>query len=429
MLKIDWSRCVFRPVQQDVYDCECEGVSPPTSKTGGSTIHLCEDTSYVFLRARILPVSLLVAQVQEAKELAKGSKEGKWPVTLGGRVCEIWAKGASRWFPYVIELNGTRILWSGKTAVDEGKWNFEIQFGSALLWRCGGIGGAFEAIKQWFGAAGICIEGNLLSLNDVACDVVGVDIEQFAARVLSGRCVRRAREVHPFVKGGGVVSAAALAAAAGEGDDVDSFRCVLKGLRLESFTVGGKTAPLKVAFYDKVAELKKDKVKQALFREIWGDGVEVVTRCEFKMRREFLADCGVKTVEDYLVHRRQILAYLSRHWFRLTEDPVEKNHTIRARMWSTWAALVKAIETKFGVPRTQVVRLHPVRCDARQLEQQVIGCLATVVAWKRGRDLTAAEALDTLSCEMVRIFGNVEGLDFRERVAKAVAKVQKTLGG
>lgn len=432
MLKIDWRNCVIpgakrKFVMRQSYTRRTP--NPPTSKTGVGKIHVCEDTSYVFVRGRVLNSpggadGEFEVAVKTAKELAKGSKEGQWPAIINGQAVTVWAKGASRWFPYVIEINGTRLLWSGKTTEIDGKYNFEVQLGSATLWRLGGLGEAWAALLGLFSIFGIIVEVDLLSRNDVANDVIGVHVEQFGARVLSGRCVRRARRCVPRWKAAKNGDEMRRADRAGDVVPDESFVPIFNGMRLETLTVG---SDLQVIMYDKVAELKRDKIKEALFRKIWGN-VETVTRVEFKMKREFLEECGVRSVADYLGHRKNILAYLARHWFRITEEPVQKNHTIRARMWGVWREIVEALETQFGVAREQIVRVHSQTIDSEQMDKQILGCLASVVAWKAGRDLTEAEAAETLSGEVLRLFSGVYWPDFAARAAKAIAKARKTLG-
>jgi hypothetical protein len=433
MLKIDWRNCVL-PGAKRVFNARKNytrrAAIPLTSKTGVGKIHICEDTSYIYVRGRVLssPAGAdgeFETAVKTAKELAKGSKEGQWPAVINGQAVTIWAKGASRWFPYVVEINGTRLLWSGKTIEVDGKYNFEIQLGSATLWRLGGLGEAWAAMLALFSVFGIIVEVDLLSRNDVANDVKGVHVEQFGARVLSGRCVRRARRCVPRWKTAKAGDEMRRADRAGDVVPDESFVPIFNGMRLETLTVG---SDLQVIMYDKIAELKRDKIKEALFREIWGPGVEVVTRVEFKMKRDFLEECGVRSVADYLGHRQNIMAYLARHWFRITEDIVEKNHTIRARMWGVWSEIVEALEVQFGKPREQIVRVHSQTIDTDQMDKQILGCLATVVAWKAGRDLTEAEAAETLSGEVMRLFSGVHWQDFNARASKAIAKARKTLG-
>jgi len=131
---------------------------------------------------------------------------------------------------------------------------------------------------------------------------------------------------------------------------------------------------------DKILELRGQPDKQAVFAEKWEGmgGHEHVVRVEFQLRRNsirrLLGDGRIDTVEDYFREKAVIWAYLTREWFRLTDEPVDaKNRNQdRAKTWPVWEVVQRAMGDD-ALPARRLERIG--KADVSAWVAQGISCL------------------------------------------------------
>jgi uncharacterized protein YuzB (UPF0349 family) len=191
------------------------------------------------------------------------------------------------------------------------------------------------------------------------------DISEFMAAIFDQRWVCTARKYHFH----------------GEGS-----RCAP-----DTFTLG---SAIQICIYDKRKELFENQEKQPfklalMVRNCFGDDWLVngkpVTRVEFRIRRDVLKDMGIDSVKDLLECEQGLAHYCCHSWFRLVEEEKVKGHTHEQEVALIWQEVQAAFEKWFpGLEghNKPVERVYskPLRCSARQLELQALGCLSKAAA-------------------------------------------------
>ena len=205
--------------------------------------------------------------------------------------------------------------------------NVWCEVGSIPLASFGGGAGAWDFIEGVFKAEGVPIQRDVLSRVDPYSDTDQVDVAELRRRYEDGYKVCRAVNSAQYV----------------EIEPYSMGRAYFKGMKCTGFTIG---QTLRLRVYDKAEELKKNPVKWAVFAERYDGIPETLTRTEFQIRRSILKELyipgsdvpRIDSVRDYLRNRVAIWEYLTKSWFRLTEelpDAANKNQT-REETWTVW---------------------------------------------------------------------------------------------
>ena len=172
----------------------------------------------------------------------------------------------------------------------------------------------------------------------------------------------------------------------------------------QTFRLGGN---IQVCLYDKRAEMfammKKNPVKfslmvQECFGEEWLTQEIPTTRIEFRLRREFLKDVGIDSMDDLLEKEAGLAYYCCHSWFRILAEPKKKGHTHEQETSELWREVQDAFEKWFpGVDghREDVKRNKNkvLRCSEEHLIKQACGCLATAASMSLGVADSAGESL------------------------------------
>lgn len=129
----------------------------------------------------------------------------------------------------------------------------------------------------------------------------------------------------------------------------------MTGEALETFYQGAKSSPIQLRIYHKSLEVAQGGTKYWLY-DIWkvkpGSNV---WRVEFQLRRPFLNELGVNSVDELLAQAGGIWRYLTSDWFslRLSDD----SNVTRRTVLPAWAT-VQGCAEKFG-PATEIERKVP----------------------------------------------------------------------
>jgi hypothetical protein len=158
------------------------------------------------------------------------------------------------------------------------------------------------------------------------------------------------------------------------------FTSYKQGRRRTGFAIG--TGDIRLRVYDKRLECAKP-AKWQTWLERWGlsalPGDETVVRFEWQLRRGFLKQFGIETLDDFLARAGDVLAYLNESWFRLAGPPAGKRHKRETlRVWSSVAAAFVSGLWSRGVGAKRVKVVPVVDVDA--LLAQAAGCLRGVAA-------------------------------------------------
>lgn len=190
---------------------------------------------------------------------------------------------------------------------------------------------SWQDARSLIHSLGGTISSEILSRADICLDLPGVQMSAFTAAFDAHQYITRARTRGKIESNGTTVSF-------------------------------GKP-PLRCIIYDKVAELatKSDNtVQTAMIERRWGGDVpEYATRIEFQVRRPALTRRGVSTIEDYFRLRGDLVADLTKNWLRLTDGPVDRSHTTRAKTLPLWQDVQEGFAQWTGQPSGQTLAPVP----------------------------------------------------------------------
>lgn len=145
---------------------------------------------------------------------------------------------------------------------------------------------------------------------------------------------------------------------------------------LTGIQVGKGNVVLRI--YDKIAEMtqKNDENKKNHFQEIWKNQ-ENVTRIEYQLRREFLNDYNINTLEQLEQKINEIWLYLTESWFRHTQKPVDrinKNQT-DSKISNFWKQVQKNSGKILNILKKRIKKNI---CNVKSLVNQATGCLVSI---------------------------------------------------
>ena len=344
-------------------------------------------------------------KLSAAQKLAqKGNGKGSL-VRIGMVECLVrpaGGRGGGLYFSWIVEGLGVRI-----SIMDRGRPfgetpNVRIHVGAIRLLheRLDRVHAATKLLVEEMGCK---VVGEKLSRVDACLDLVGVGVSEFVEPFVRGRCIRRGRKFGVY------------------GD----------GLSFTGFHVGNGAIRLRI--YDKVAECKGDAVKWDLMvaRVYGGEVPEVASRVEFQLRRKVLKECEVETVADWMSKRAEILEYLNREWFRLTDDDVDRDNSTRFGPSRLWGRVCEGFATWAGPAFIAAVRTRVKRSamDVEALVRQAIGCLTSAAA-RRAWSIHTMPDVVRMMIEFVESYEYLEpSVVARYQAKRAESDASLCLGG
>lgn len=185
----------------------------------------------------------------------------------------------------------------------------------------------------------------------------------------------------------------------------------LKNDILETYYVGSPSSPIRLRIYDKEKEIHAKGTKY-WFADIWkSDDITNVWRVEFQMRRPFLKQFGIDSLEELWQKIGGVWVYLTEEWVSLRLQ--DNDRTARRSVLPWWETVQKAgnvFNTPSGMRRYgQDDILAPVEWYV----SHVGGCLASFAARLKIDD--CAEAVKAL-CDNLE--GHWRQKDFKSEVTK-----------
>ncbi len=181
------------------------------------------------------------------------------------------------------------------------------------------------------------------------------------------------------------------------------------GETLETFYHGAKGSPIQLRIYDKGLEIAHGGTKW-WFYELWGVRTDAtVWRVEFQLRRQYLKESGVNSMEDLQARVGGMWKYLTTDWcsLRLNDDANVTRRTVHP-----WWNAVQAVAERLG-PVIDISREFSGQlADSTWYVSHCAGCLAGFAA--RERLPTFKKAAEALLIRMEEYFRQH---DFAEQYA------------
>jgi len=223
-----------------------------------------------------------------------------------------------------------------------------LALGSAeALWR---------RVVEWFAELGATVVEAKLSRVDMCVDLPGVGVDEFMAAFREGRYVTRTKKSEEW-----------------------SFATYRAGRQDTGLAMGTVT---RVRIYDKSEECRDIACRAWMVHRRWG-GVDPdkATRVEFQLRREFLTEHGVSTVEDYFAKRRALARFLCGSWIKFVADGFDERHTDRAITLPLWKRVAEDFDTwTTGAPVADLSPIARETVKPESLVKQIRGCAERVAA-------------------------------------------------
>jgi hypothetical protein len=198
--------------------------------------------------------------------------------------------------------------------------------------------------------------------------------------------------------------------------------------RLTGITVG--SGDISARIYDKPVEIFTKSNKIWMF-DIWGlqfvPDKHAIARVEFQLRREALKELGMDVLHDLFGKIAEIWAYCVRSWLKVQDDPT-KHHTQRHTL--PWWLVVQ--DSFLGIQAaTPLIRVKAIRADRKQLTQQILGQMASLVALtvqvfelNANRQLTVKEGLEVVLKAIDAL--KISDAEFTERVKLKFARYRRS---
>lgn len=230
---------------------------------------------------------------------------------------------------------------------------------------------------------------------DLCVDLVGVDVQEFTTLAASRQCLQEANKGTWFTY----------------------------GEKYSGFRVGEK--PM-LRFYDKVKELERSDLKRHLMEQHrWRCVPEKAARAEFQLRRDWLRDNSVCTIEgpqECFRRLGNLAQYLTERWFVLCEKkPDKKNkNQKRAGVHPLWEQVKSAFQWT-GQPTRQVSVREAAQPDLRTLFAMFDGVATSIAAARGESSLLEADP----SAYLAKLAGERSGPKILEQVREKSAALRR----
>lgn len=259
---------------------------------------------------------------------------------------------------YFFHCEGAEIGMADPTAeVAEGKRRLAMLIEFKGSYCCGrSPAGLCEEVHWWAQAFGFENVETLVSRVDVCVDRYGFKVADAEVLRVIGGVVTRAND-----------------------DTTDRERRRVTGVRY-----GKHGSPCRLTIYDKLAELRKDAEKQAVFHDAYpfAKKAQYITRYEWSLQREALFQRhSIDSVVDLIATLPDLFRYLSTEWYREVDPDSDKRAT-RRDTTPSWSQFVADACEQFGQNTFERKRQRRLKTTpkAQALLDQAIGCLLSRAA-------------------------------------------------
>jgi hypothetical protein len=192
---------------------------------------------------------------------------------------------------------------------------------------------------------------------------------------------------------------------------------------ITGYSFGTHASAISAVVYDKWRYIRLKERASDYFYLVWGrngwDGVAPVWRVEFRLKRDILRDFKIEDIchgiddafdlPDYL---EVIWQYCSIHWVRYVVPSEDTNRT-RWETHEAWQVVQSAFFPLVNIELAPIVRERKRVVKEEQLIAQIVGCMMTRHAWKKGKQLCTDDDLS-----LVLHYLYEEGLAYLQRSRK-----------
>jgi len=290
-------------------------------------------------------------ELERLKEIA-GNKKDAVRGERAGYVFVVEPRGyrAGLFYSHVVTVDGMKFGIGRRDQAQRPNGNVRVEISSTCLMLNGGLDVVWAEVLKLVGDWGGEVEWSAVSRVDMCVDLPNVETQElqdpFAGRWYTCRS-----------------------------NDNEAYH---RGERRTGFSIGRGDVRLRV--YDKLLECSEDLYKYEIVKETrWGGEVpNAATRVEFQLRRGFLKEFQIDTVEDYLKGRRSVSRYLTREWFRMTLGADKRSD--RRKVLPLWERIAVSFEEWSGGEGEVLRRTRRLQPDFASLVRQGFGCFASAYA-------------------------------------------------
>jgi hypothetical protein len=259
----------------------------------------------------------------------------------------------------------------------------KLEFHSTHLTEFGGLVGAWSAIQPWIDSV-FDIDAVKLTRVDLCVDLVGIPVDHFVHRQISGAYVCRAKRRSNYA---GVANVGLAYETHSVGNSLSGSTISQIDADATGFVLGRN---LRLRIYDKVLECKHDNHKtNVMVKARWGCRPTTATRVEFQVRSDILRTFeldghAINDLYVYFEHRGALWRYLTREWFVMLEKKgTGKNHRKgKIRTDEKWRIVQEVGDRVYGAsPEVTLNRVDTGVPDVDDLIRQALGCLLSAMTW------------------------------------------------
>lgn len=278
---------------------------------------------------------------------------GLWKVHANG--CRLGDPTRGPMMRWRLERDGVRFTLANRAEPHQTNPSGTFMATGEVMIAMGGAEKVWDLIRTWLRELGAEIVTAKVSRVDLCVDIPGVGVADLMAAYREERYITRTRHSEDW-----------------------SQTAAYRRFRRDTGCALGTATRLRI--YDKSLECQ-DLAKRAwmIHRRWGGEDQDKALRVEFQVRREFLKDRGIDTVEDYFLKRRSLAKYLCTDWVRFVEA-FDRRHTDRAESMPIWQRVQEDFDHWTAGPFSTLAPLPREKVQDRQLIRQAAGCIETIAA-------------------------------------------------
>ena len=185
-------------------------------------------------------------------------------------------------------------------------------------------------------------------------------------------------------------------------------------------------SPIRLSIYDKLvqASSRESPTQQSLLAQSRWEGriPHSATRVEYQLRAAFLESKGIRSLEDYLVHRADLAQFLTHRWVRICSRKPVKNNTARSPVHPDWLAVQRGFHHVYGNARgLPLAPLPRGAVDLIRLRRQLVGAAVSLAVRQRRFPGTVDQLHGQVGQELRAVLPDDEAL--HERLQRRAAEL------
>lgn len=324
-----------------------------------------------------------IDELQRKKDIARVNKSDfnneKSLIEINGLTFEVMPNG-SQGYAFILHNSDYEIQLSAVRSKNKDNYPVFIKIKQAALWALG-VKNAYNNILFWLKDVFAFPIAEKINRVDICCHTDMINFSNYDCSYFKSRANKKCNRYNGSV--------------------------------INGFEFGVRTGLIYCRIYNKVLEVTEKKSKMWFF-DIWekhNANTNNIWNVEFELKRDFLREYNIETLNDFLVQSKSIWQYLTKQWIVLTLNDCSRleNSTVL----NEWLELSNGF-LEFG--NKQFIRKeNQLNADKQSIVAQTFGYIRSYAAFDNITNL--GTALELLSADLY-IYANEKGKDFASLVSE-----------